>query len=137
VFVERARGRQAGFSLLEILVAFVILSLSIGVIMRVFSTGMRNIDTAERHTRATLLAENVLSGLGEETALSAGELSGEDGRGYRWRARVSEHLPPGMPADAPGPAVRLYQIDLEVNWGEPTDRSGGLRFSTLRVARRQ
>ena len=34
-------GRQRGFTLLEVLIAFVLLSLTLGVILQIFSGGLR------------------------------------------------------------------------------------------------
>lgn len=129
----RSIGRQRGFSLLEILVAFVILSLSLGVIMRLFSGGMRNVGVAEHYTHAALLAENVFNGLGMESPLNVGGQSGEDGKGYRWRAQVGEYDAIGEAVDAPATPVRLYRVDVEVSWGDSAERASSLKFSTLRL----
>jgi len=43
--------------LLEVLVAFTVLAISLGVLFQIFSTGMRASRSAEEYTRATLLAE--------------------------------------------------------------------------------
>ena len=40
-------NRQRGFSLLEVLVAFAILSVSLGVLLQVFATGLRNAGVAD------------------------------------------------------------------------------------------
>jgi type II secretory pathway component PulJ len=51
------RYRQTGMSLLEVLVAFAILALVLGVIMQIFSSGMRASRLGESYSKAVLLAE--------------------------------------------------------------------------------
>lgn len=127
------RRRQLGFSLLEVLVAFVILSLSLGVIMRLFSTSLRNIATTERSTHAVAVAESALAALGVETPLTEGESSGEDGQGYRWRAQVSRHAEAATVLDNPSAPV-LYQIDLSVTRDADAEHKPLLTLTTLRLA---
>lgn len=126
--------RERGFSLLEILVAFVILALAMGVIMRLFSGALGNIGRAEHHAHAVAVAASVLAGLGVETPLAEGELSGDDGQGYRWQARISRYAEASAALDAAAMPTLLYQVDLTVRWGETDDREPGLQLTTLRAA---
>jgi general secretion pathway protein I len=126
------RPRQSGFSLLEVLVAFVILSLSLGVIMRLFSTSLRNIATAEQRTHAVVVAESALAGLGVEVPLGEGQTGGEDGQGYRWQALVSRHADAAAVLDNPA-APLLYRIELSVTREEDVERKPVLTLTTLRM----
>ena len=49
-----------GFTLLEVLVAFLILSLTMGVLMRIVSQSIGSLGTAEQHQVALQLAESKL-----------------------------------------------------------------------------
>ena len=49
------RSRMRGMSLLELLVAFSILSLSLGVLYKAIGGSARNVADAERYQRAVLL----------------------------------------------------------------------------------
>lgn len=129
------RRRESGFSLLEVLVAFVILSLSLGVIMRLFSDSLRNIGSAERGTHAVAVAESALASMGVETPLSEGEAGGEDAQGYRWRAQISRYADDAAILENQT-APALYQIDLTVTRGEATDVRPLLTLTTLRTAPR-
>ena len=58
--------RQSGFSLLEVLVAFSILALALGVLLQSFSTGMRGVTQSGLYSRATLLAESIFARAGRD-----------------------------------------------------------------------
>ena len=82
------RRHERGFSLLEVLVAFVVLSLVATALFRLFSGALRNALAADEYSRAVLVAESVL----EEAA--AGTLrestrsgAAEDGR-MQWAVRI-------------------------------------------------
>ena len=126
---------SAGFSLLEILVAFVILALTLSVMMRIFSGGLRNAGFADDYSRAVLLAESKLAELGVQPA--EGETDGEFGEKYRWRSSIrpwtGDADTPGMGAQ-PLP-VRLMEIEVRVAWGEQGGNgSREVALSTLQLA---
>lgn len=126
--------RQRGFTLIEVLVAFAILSLSLGVMMQLFSTGLRNVALAEQYSRATALAESQLASVGVEEPLSAGQQSGEFPDGYRWQVDVQPYSSPeeqdsGVTELLP---VAAYRVDVTVLWSEGSkDRS--VTLTTLRL----
>jgi len=126
---------SAGFSLLEILVAFVILALTLSVIMQIFSGGLRNAGFADDYSRAVLLAESKLAELGAQPA--EGETEGVFGEKYRWRSVIR---PWAGDADTPGMGaqllpVRLMEIEVRVAWGEQGGSgSREIGLSTLQLA---
>jgi general secretion pathway protein I len=121
-----ARRAVRGFSLLEVLVAFAILALTLGVLMNIFSGGLRNLGDGQQYARATLDAQSKLSEIGVTQPLSPGETSGEFGDGFSWVARVTPI------AQSPGSNQALYQVDLTVKWGDgPTQRAVSLH--TLKI----
>jgi prepilin-type N-terminal cleavage/methylation domain-containing protein len=70
-----------GFSLLEVLVAFVILSLVATALFRLFSGALQNVSAADEYTRAVLVAESVLATAGRNPA--AARSDGRTGRPTR------------------------------------------------------
>ncbi|MGZ8224716.1 MAG: type IV pilus modification PilV family protein, partial [Methylobacter sp.] len=51
-------NKQAGFSLLEILIAFTILAFSLSILLNIFSTGANTAVVAEEYTAAVQIAES-------------------------------------------------------------------------------
>jgi general secretion pathway protein I len=127
----RPRARDGGFTLLEVLVALVVLSTTVVAALQLFGGGLRLARTAGDHTEAVLLASAKLADL-EPGALTEGQIDGTDGP-YRWTRRVT--LDPALlPVEADSPEtlrIRLARVSVEVRWGQ------GRRFEliTLRAWR--
>ncbi len=118
-----------GFTLLEVLVAFVILTIALTALLRVFSGGLNAIEIAQRHATATMLARSVIERTGIETPLAEGEQSGLFGDGFAWTARVARSTLVDPIGDA-GVLQVPYEIVVTVAWeGSPV-----LTLRTLRLA---
>lgn len=122
-----------GFTLLEVLVAFLILSLTMGVLMRIVSQSVRALDTAEQHQIAVQMAESklveVLADLDRDSRGKAdGRLSGR----YRWRSEIE---PFHFANEEPGKryTVSPWRIRVTVSWGPRANDQVSL--STLRLMR--
>jgi len=90
-------GREAGFTLLEVLVAFVIAALASIVLYRAGFSGAAAAATAARYQEAVVRAESRLASLGTLTALQAEQLSGDDGGGFHWQITIApEESRPGL-----------------------------------------
>lgn len=114
----RAARAQRGFTLLEILVAFVVLALVGGALLEMFQGGLRNLATGDGYSRAALLAESTLSQLRAEPELAAGERGGELEPGYDYRLALA----PYQDADQGKVYEDLLEADLTISWGEGGDR---------------
>jgi general secretion pathway protein I len=118
-----ARGRggsEGGFTLLEVLAALVILALSMGALLQLFSTGLRGLGAAEDHAMASLLAESWLEGLGAGRVIEEGEASGIFDARYSWRAHRAAW------------PVTAYEIELSVLWDDGRAQRS-ISLSTLRL----
>lgn len=85
---RRSKGAARGFTLLEVLIAFTILSLSLAVVMQAFSTGFASLERAKDQTVAMLQARSKLAELGQTVPLEPGEQGGELDDGATWRMVV-------------------------------------------------
>jgi general secretion pathway protein I len=125
-----------GFSLLEVLVAFIILALALGVLMRIFSGGLGNISAAEHYSRAVAIAESELANVGVESPLAEGERTGEVEPGYSWRTAVQRFEASTQPMEGALVPIDLYQVDVTVKWDSAAKNPPSVRFVTLRAAPR-
>jgi general secretion pathway protein I len=128
---SRPRAHDGGFTLLEVLVALVILATTAVVVLQLFGGGLRLARAAGDHADAALIASARLADL-EPGPLTEGTTEGTDGP-YRWTRRVS--LDPALlPVEPDTPEwvrLRLARLSVEVRWG----RGRRLELVTLRVWR--
>lgn len=110
--------RQAGFTLLEVLVALIILTVVGVAVLQLFGGGLRLARASADHLEATLLAAAKLSEL-PAGAVEEGATEGNEGP-YRWTRQVA--FEPGLlPLDPKAPQanqVRLARVSVEVRWGK-------------------
>lgn len=127
--------RQAGFSLLEVLVAFAILAISIGVLMQVFSNSMRAASVTRHYSNALIIAESQLAKAFSESPLEAGSDSGIVDDFYHWDLSVSPYLPP---VEGYEKALFLpFQASIMVSWGEGSNQQRSITLDTLNLGRKQ
>jgi type II secretion system protein I len=85
----RLRSSQAGFTLLEVLVAFAVLAVMIVPILQVFGGGLGAVESARARSTAALLARSKLAEVGAGEILTEGETSGTSNvPGFRWRRTI-------------------------------------------------
>ena len=111
----RNRLNSRGYSLIEVLVAFMILALALTVLLRIFSGGLSNISASADYARAVLVAEAQLAGAGIAGELSPGETTGEEAGRYRWSRKVTAYPLVGTTGIADQP-VSAYQVTVTVEW---------------------
>lgn len=117
-------NKQRGFSLLEILIAFSILALSLGILLKIFTAGVNTAGVAEDYTAAVQIAESLMAKTGTETPLQPGETDGLDNEKYYWQVAVSPFQFVAENLDVSAMPVELFKVKVTVSWGEHIAREG-------------
>jgi general secretion pathway protein I len=131
-----------GFSLLEVLVAFVILSLVATALFRLFSGALQNVSAADDYSRAVLIAESVLTGAAAVRPLREATETGSTDEGrIEWTTRVVAWTPPGISPDlertSEAMPTRLYRITVEVMFPSPAGGQRKYALATTRIGARE
>ena len=126
-------NNEKGFSLLEILVAFAILALALGLLLRIFSGGVNTAITADGYTAAIQIAESLLARTGVETPLQEGEGAGMEGDRYFWRVSVSPYQSAELPETLSVEGIELMRVDVQVSWNEGQSEPRELKLTTLKL----
>jgi general secretion pathway protein I len=141
---ERARRRRhadAGFSVLEVLVAFVIVALVVTALFRLFGGALGNAAAADEWTRAMLVAQSRLTLAASTTPLRVTNDAGSETDGkLRWRTSVLPYVPPDANPDLERASetmtTRLYRINVDVSFAGGDGRDRTVSLSTLKIGER-
>ena len=115
---------QSGMSLLELLVAFVILAISITMLFRVSSSTIRGVAIVEREQEAAILAQSLLD-LRDSVPREGWNAQGVSGP-FQWEARSKPDVSAGDGTARPV----LHAVSISVRWMSD-DRPKRLEVSTL------
>ena len=135
------KGRQGsrGFTLLEVMLAFVIFALSFATVLEVMAGSMRSVRRASDDTEVALLAQSLMDLVGTEIPIEEGGYSGNGMDRYDWKMDITLYDTGGETGDggmgtqelADLSGIELYRVDLYVDW-DTGRRQRELHFSTIR-----
>ena len=121
---RRAGRRDAGFSLLEVMVALVVASLALGILVRAIGLGLAAARSERDMAEAVARARSRLAEFTGARSLSPGVRGGQDDNGYLWQVRVERvgvapawralRLKGGFQALD----TALFQITVSISWPE-------------------
>jgi len=126
---ERQRG-QAGFTIIEALVALAVVAASLAAIGSVVATSARGTWRLEAHLALIETARAVMAGLPKRDGLAPGNLSGELA-GHAWRVDVLPSPAAGLDAAPP-----VLWVPQEVAITVRSPAGAILRLDTIRLSRR-
>jgi general secretion pathway protein I len=122
---------ERGFTLVEVLVALLILAIAAVAVLQLFGGGLRLARASGDHLDAVLLAESKMTEVEDET-LAEGVTEGTEGA-FRWARRVvvdPSLLPEDSDVQIPS-RLRLARVSVEVRWG----RNRQIELVTVRPLR--
>jgi len=120
---------EEGFTLLEVLVAFAVLALTMGVLVEVFSQAIGNTIQSGAYSRAAALAEARLGAVGTDIPLQAGTYNGPPEDGMAWQVVIAPYDLGESGWQAP---LQPYLVTATAGWGE-SDHTREVSLSTLRL----
>jgi len=135
---RQLRRRPAGFTLLEVMLAFVIFALSFATVLEIMAGSMRSVARANDDTEVALLAQTLMDQVGTEIPVEEGSYSGTSMDRYNWNMGITLYDSTEEPdraglsttelAELSG--VELYRVDLDIDW-ESGQRDRSLHFMTI------
>jgi general secretion pathway protein I len=140
-YVPRPLRTDRGFSVLEVLVAFIIVALVVTALFQLFGGALRNASGATDWTRALLVAQSRLELEASTQPLREVSDAGTEADGHiSWRAAVTPYVPPNPDADleqaSESMPTRLYRISVDVTFPGEDGKPRSLSLSTLRIGQR-
>lgn len=118
--------RQAGFTLLEVIVALAILSIAIVASIQGFAQGLRLLKTAGDHQQAMLLADQKIR---EVVVPTEEKQSGTEGP-FAWERTITADPAPELAGSETTAQWKMYRIAVRVGWGD----RGHVELVTLRAS---
>ena len=115
---KESRRAEAGFTLLEVLVALTILALAVVTLIQLSSQSLRLVKTAADYQQAVQIAERIAT---EKQPTEEGVDTGADGP-FQWERQVSlvplpeELMPKDTLPDKEPP--KLFAVTIAVRWGQ-------------------
>ena len=131
-----ARTTERGFTLLEVLLAFVVFAISFTVVLQILSGSMRSTVRAREYTEAALMAQSIVDMVGLEIPLEPANLAGGDADNYQWNLVIEPYESVGVDdrtlevAGVMGTSV--YWVGLDLEWGDGRLHRN-IHFSTIRT----
>ena len=123
---------QHGFTLLEVVVAFVVLSLILSTVFQIFSAGLARAADMDEYSGALEVAQSRLASFSVDEPLNEGEITGQtaDGR-YQWRVSVQRSPPTKESGEPIQGTFDLYRVEVAVGWRSSDGRQRQYNLATL------
>lgn len=112
------RRREAGLTLLEVLVALVVLALVGSVALQLATRSLWQHDAVDARLAALAVARSALDAAGVDYPLAPGRYRSRGDASLRWSVQVD--VPPAQDSVASGRRVVPYALTVTVTW---TDRA--------------
>lgn len=132
--VQRLPSRVQGFTLIEVIASFTILSMTFMVILEILSNSSANTIKSSERSQVGMLAQSVMDQVGILIPVEEGTVSGQIDDTHSWDITITPYEVPyegNVSMDfAP---VELFLVQLDMSWEDSRREPRSLRFSTLRA----
>ncbi|MBF0525529.1 MAG: type II secretion system protein [Deltaproteobacteria bacterium] len=117
----RIAGRTAaGFTLMEVMAALIVMSIVLTTIMQLFSGGLKNVVLASEYARAVDAADEYTAKILQSPIEQGPNVAEDEKDGFYYRMEVAPWE--GFDTDAGlVPYLTVYQITVTVSWGAKND----------------
>lgn len=126
---QSGRQRQSGLSLLELLVAFAIMAIALGMLYKASGSSVRSVGEAASYQRAMLLAESLLA-MRDAVPPEGWNESGQSAQ-FSWKIHSQPYATPTSQSNTTAPL--LHAVQMVVEWSD----GGRLRRVELHTLRPQ
>jgi len=130
---EKHGNGAAGFTLVEVLVSFLILAMFLGALYQTFSSGLRGAGRSEEYSAAVLQAESLLAAAGVSILLAEGDVNGEFPDGHRWNFTAT---PIADTDQTHKDSSVAYDVTVIVSWGS-AGKEQTVRLKTIKWGKGQ
>jgi general secretion pathway protein I len=139
--VRDVHRRETGFSVLEVLVAFIIVALVVTALFRLFGGALGNAAAADEWTRALLVAQSRLELVASAQPLRAATDAGTEADGrITWRTSVAPYVPPDANPDlertSESMPTQLFRVTVDVSFPGDNGKDRNLSLSTVKIGQR-
>jgi general secretion pathway protein I len=131
-------AREAGFTLVEVLAAFVVFGLAFAGVMQLFTRGLTDAQLADEYARAVMIAQSRLAAVTAVETIEERNSEGADDR-FKWRVTsavydAQKETPNADASRELNLRVRLLRVDSVVAWRAADGRDRDVRLATLVLA---
>ncbi|HDH13192.1 MAG TPA: prepilin-type N-terminal cleavage/methylation domain-containing protein [Nitrospirae bacterium] len=117
------RKRREGFTLIEVIIAMMLLSIGLVMIMQLFSRGLKAARTSCDYTKAIILAKGKM----EELSYTPVSDSGEFEKGFRWESEVLPYK------ELEETGYNLMELKIKVSWDDTIDKQKSIELVSLKA----
>jgi len=130
--VLHPRKSQQGFTMIEILAAFLVFTLAFAIVLQILSASIQNTRRSSEYTQAALWAQSIMETIGVERPVEDSLEQDRFNDDYRYVLNIEPYELAGDEALLrQAVPIDLYRVELVVMWGDQ-DRQREAHFVTLR-----
>lgn len=109
VTLKKSEKSEKGFTLLEVLIALAIISISLVVLLQTQSSNIVRVYHSTSLTKAAILGQKIMSDIDSEKSLSVGEWDGEElieEATFKWNKNIE-----------PSVVSKMLRVTVTITWG--------------------